>query len=171
MAARPNHSLTRLIISLVVCIAAGCIDAFFALPLISTWFDTLERPAFLPPDQYIVPVTLFVYVLIACTLYLLWQASHVDTQDKALCMAILCFTLILLGLWDYLFFGLRSPFMGMMISVLVIAMLIATMVQAIKVSFGATMLLFPVVVIIFLVAYANYVIVQLNPSLPIFGFS
>jgi tryptophan-rich sensory protein len=155
----------------VASLVLGGINAFLALPQIPAWLDMLQRPAFLPPDPDIVPVILFVYLLLGVILFLLWQASRVDRQDKALCLALVGFTLILMGLWGYLFFGLRSPFMGVMISVFVIAILIAAMVQALKVSFGATMLLFPVVIIIFLAAYANYVIVQLNQSLPIFGFS
>jgi tryptophan-rich sensory protein len=154
---------------MAVCIAAFCINAFLALPLIPAWFATLERPSFLPPDPYLVPSTLFVYLILGLALYQLWQASHVDEQDKMLCLALLFFTLILLGLWCYLFFGLRSPIMGVMISVLVIAVLIATMVQALKVSFGATLLLFPLVILVFIIAYANYLIVELNPSLSVFG--
>lgn len=161
--------LVRLIISLVVCAAAGSINAFLALPLMPGWFDALKRPAFLPPDQYLVPLALLVYLILGFILYFLWQESRGDPQDRRYCIALLFITLIVLDLWGYLFFGLKSPLMGVMGSVLAIAILMATMVQAIRVSFSATLLLFPIVIIVFIMAYANYLIVQLNPFLPAFG--
>ena len=86
-----------------------------------------------------------------------------------LCLTLVLFTIILIGLWGYLFFGLKSPIMGVMISVLVMSMLLATMIQSVKVSFGAMLLLTVVVILTFLIVYTNYLIVQFNPSLPIFG--
>ena len=170
MPAQSNQpSLVHLIVSLAVCVAVGSINAFFALPLIPTWFATLQRPAFLPPDSYLIPFTLFVYLILGFTLYLLWQTSNVNPNERTHCIVFLFFTLIVLDLWGYLFFGLESPLLGVIVSVLVIAMLMATMVQAVKVSFGAALLLFPLVILVFFVAYANYLIVQLNPLLPVLG--
>ena len=92
-----------------------------------------------------------------------------NRHDQLLCLTLVLFTIILIGLWGYLFFGLKSPIMGVMISVLVMSMLLATMIQSVKVSFGAMLLLTVVVILTFLIAYTNYLIVQFNPSLPIFG--
>lgn len=161
--------LGRLIISLAACLIAGYINIIVWLPLIPTWFTTLDRPAFLLPDSYFIPVTLIVYLVFGITLFLHWQASHVDLQDKQLGIAFLIFTLMMLELWGFVFFGLKSPLIGLMISVLAVAMLLATMVHAVRVSFGAALLLFPLVILVFFAAYENYLIVQLNPALPIFG--
>ncbi len=162
-------SLVRLVVSLAVCVAVGSINAFFALPLIPTWFATLQRPAFLPPDAYLIPFALFVYLILGFALYLLWQTSSMNPNDRTHCILFIFFTLIMLDLWGYLFFGLESPLLGVIASVLVIAMIMATMIEAVKISFGAALLLFPLVIIVFFVAYANYLIVQLNPLLPVLG--
>jgi tryptophan-rich sensory protein len=171
MAGRSNlTSLARLIVSLEVCIAIGCSNVFFARSLSPTWFAKLELPVFLPPYQYLIPVTLFIYLILGFVLYLIWQVvSRTDLRDKMRCIVLLCFTLTLMGMWAYLFFDFESPFMGVMIGALVVAMLMATMVQAVRVSFGAAILLFPAVILVFFAAYANYLIVLLNPSLPIIG--
>jgi tryptophan-rich sensory protein len=142
---------------------------FFARPLLPTWFAKLQLPAFLPPYQYLIAVTLFVYLILGFALYLIWQVSRTDLRDKMRCITLLCFTLILMGMWAYLFCTLESPFIGVMIGALVVTMLMATMLETVRVSFSAAMLLFPAVILVFFAAYANYLIVLLNPSLPIIG--
>ncbi|MGD0534500.1 MAG: tryptophan-rich sensory protein [Methanoregula sp.] len=160
----------HLIIPIVLCLAAAGFNAFFALPLLPTWYAGLIKPAFLPVDTFpFVMVVLFVYLLLGCSVIFIWHASRMAKHDQLLCLGLIIFTIILMGLWGYIFFGLKSPFLGVMISVFVISMLIATMLQSVKVSFGAMLLLTVVVILTFLIAYTNYLIVQYNPSLPIFG--
>ena len=169
MPAHPKPPLVRLLISLGACTTAGSITALWMLPKVSPWLANLRRPAFLPQDSWWLPAVMFVYLLLGFTLYLLWQASRVNDVDKKLCLALLWFSVILLSTWGYFFFGLESPIMGMLVGTLAVAMLIAAMVQSVRVSFGATLLLFLLVILVFLAAYANYVILVANPGLAVFG--
>lgn len=144
---------------------AGYFNSLFVLPEIPTWFAALEKPAFVPPDIYFVPIGLLVYALFGCVLFMIWRADVQDKRDKTFCMSLFILSLILNIGWCFLFFALKTPFTGLMISVLTVALLIATMIQALKVSFGASLLLFPLVIIVFMVTYVNYVIVLFNPAL------
>jgi len=163
------HPIIRLFVSIGACIVAGCISAFFIFFQSSAWFSTLEQPSFLPQNLLLILIVMFVYLLLGFTLYLLWQSSKVYEVDKKLCIALLFFTIILLNAWVYMFFGLESPIMGILMGALAVATLIATMVQSVRVSFGATLILFMLVILIFIAAYANYVILEINPSLQVFG--
>jgi tryptophan-rich sensory protein len=152
-------------VSLAICMLAGYVNSFFVLPQIPTWFSGLEKPAFVPPDIYFVPIGLLVYALFGCILFMIWKADVQNSHDKTFCLSLFVLSLILNTGWCYLFFAIKSPFIGLMISVLTVALLIAAMVQALKVSFGASLLLSPLVIIIFLITYVNYVIVMFNPTL------
>ena len=152
-------------VSLAICMLAGYVNSLFVLPEIPTWFAALEKPAFVPPDTYFVPIGLLVYALFGCVLFMIWKADIQNNHDKTFCLSLFILSLLLNIGWCFLFFALKSPFTGLMISVLTVALIIATMVQALKVSFGASLLLFPLVIIIFMVTYVNYVIVLSNPAL------
>jgi translocator protein len=152
-------------VSLAICMLAGYVNSLFVLPETPTWFAALEKPAFVPPDIYFVPIGLLVYALFGCVLFMIWRADVQNSQDKTFCLSLFILSFILNIGWCYLFFAMKSPFIGLMISVLTVALLIAAMVQALKVSFGASLLLFPLVIIIFLITYVNYVIVIANPTL------
>ncbi len=170
MPSRMRLSSGHLIIALVLYLAVAGFNAIFAFPQLPTWYAGLTKPAFLPVDTFpLVMVVLFTYLLLGCSVFFIWHASCMNRHDQLLCLTLIIFTIILTGLWGYLFFGLKSPLMGVMISVLVMSMLIATMIQSVKVSFGAMLLLTVVVILTFLIAYTNYLIVQFNPSLSIFG--
>ena len=158
-----RKSAVQFSISLAICMLAGYLNSLFVLPQIPTWFATLDKPAFVPPDVYFVPLGLLVYALFGCVLFLIWRADVQNSHDKTFCLSLFILGLILNIGWCYLFFAIKSPFTGLMISVLIVALLIAAMVQALKVSFGASLLLFPLVIIMFLITYVNYVIVILNP--------
>jgi len=47
----------RLIVSIVVCQLAGGAGSVFTAPSISTWYITLRKPAFTPPNWVFAPVS------------------------------------------------------------------------------------------------------------------
>jgi tryptophan-rich sensory protein len=55
-----------------------------------------------------------------------------------------------------------------MVILFLFAGLMSTIYQTLRVSFGATLLLLPYLVILFVAAYANYMIVVMNLNLPLF---
>ena len=170
MSLRVGHPSGPLISIVVLFLAAAGFNTYFAFPLLPTWYAGLIKPVSLPVDTFtLIMVVLITYLLLGGSILLIWHASHMKEHDRLLFLAFLTFAIILIGLWGYLFFGLKSPFMGILDSVFVIAMLLATMIQAVRVSFGATLLLTIVVILTFLIAYINYLIIVFNPSLPLFG--
>jgi tryptophan-rich sensory protein len=163
-----RHPLVRLVSSLGICLLAGYFGSLYVVPLLPSWFATLSKPAFVPSDSYIVLAGLLVYVLFGFALYFIWQADPMNYRDKKLCLFFFIFGLVLHVLWVYSFFGLQSPFMGLMISIMLLAILFALIFQTLRVSVGASLFLTPCLIISFIAAYANYLIFVMNPQIPLF---
>ena len=163
-----ENRVVKLVISFGICLLAGYFNSFYAIPAIPLWFASLKKPGFFLPDSLFVPAGLVVYLLLGLTLFFIWKSDTTEHNEKQVCIFLFIFCLILNVLWVYTFFGLQSPFLGLMIIILLFAILMATMYQTLRVSFGATLLLLPYLIVTFLVAYMNYGIVNMNPQLPFF---
>jgi tryptophan-rich sensory protein len=163
-----ENKVVKLVISFGICLIAGYFNSLYALPLVPSWFASLKKPGFIPPDPYFVPIGLVVYLLLGLSLYFIWNSGTGNYKEKQFCLFLFISSLILNVLWVYTFFGLRSPFTGLMVILFLFAGLMSTIYQTLRVSFGATLLLLPYLVILFVAAYANYMIVVMNPNLPLF---
>jgi tryptophan-rich sensory protein len=132
----------RVIISVLVCQAAGLIGSVFTRPAISTWYAELQKPRFTPPDWVFGPVWISLYILMGIATFLIWRRGfHHQVVRRAL--AIFGVQLVLNALWSFLFFGLRSPLAGLIgISLLGIA-IILTIRSFLAVSRTAALLLIP----------------------------
>ncbi len=163
-----DNKFVKLVLSFGICLLVGYFNSLYALPLIPSWFASLKKPNFFLPDSIFVPAGWVVYLLLGLTLYFIWKSDTTEHHEKHVCIFLFIFGLILNCVWVYTFFGLRSPFFGLMIMVFLFAILMATMYQTVRVSFGATMFLLPYLIVTFAVAYTNYRIVIMNPSIPFF---
>lgn len=99
--------LARLVVSLVLPLAAGAVGGIATASSVSTWYPTLIRPSWTPPDWLFGPVWTLLYILMGIALWLVWRGG---IKDHAARIAVTFFG-IQLGLnllWSVLFFGLRS---------------------------------------------------------------
>ena len=74
---------------------------------VDTWYRTLRRPAWNPPDWVFGPVWTLLYVGMAVAAWRVWRASEVPAARQTL--ALFGAQLALNALWSVLFFGLRQP--------------------------------------------------------------
>jgi translocator protein len=94
---------------------AGVIGSIFTSESVLTWYQTIEKPSFSPPNWLFGPVWTTLYVLMGISLFLIWRATSTtnfpkDRRGRKI-MAFIAFgsQLILNVLWSFIFFGLRSP--------------------------------------------------------------
>ena len=159
----------RFIISIAVCFGAGYLASLYALPLIPVWFNYLNKPDFIPPDSFFLPIGLIMYFILGLSLYFIWS-SEGNRKDTTLCLYLFIAGLILNVLWFYVFFGLQSPLMAFMIMVMLLAVLASTIFQSFRVSIAACILLVPYLIICLILAIVNYSIYLMNPGLPLMVF-
>lgn len=94
-------SIFKLALAILICEGAGILGSLATAPSISSWYNTLARPSFSPPNWIFAPVWTSLYLLMGVSLYLVWRKK-----------GNLNWFWVQLGLnvvWSFLFFGFRSP--------------------------------------------------------------
>jgi tryptophan-rich sensory protein len=132
----------KFVIAILVCQIAGFIGSIFTRSSIFTWYPTLIKPYFTPPDRLFAPIWISLYILIGIATFLVWQRGfHHQVVRRAL--ALFGVQLILNALWSFFFFGLKSPLAGLIeIAILGIA-IILTIRSFLQISRTAGLLLIP----------------------------
>jgi benzodiazapine receptor len=152
----------KLVTSLTICLFAGFIGSIFTGPSIPTWYATLIKPSFNPPDWIFAPVWTTLFFLMGISLYLVWNKG---LQDKKVKTSLFTFgvQLVLNVLWSFLFFGLHSPFYAFLEITILWAAIMLTIVNFFKVSRTAGLLLLPYIFWVSFAAILNFSIWRLNP--------
>ena len=156
-----KSDIIKLIVSILICQAAGLIGSFFTIPAIPTWYAMLKKPSFNPPNWVFGPVWTTLFVMMGVAVFLVWRKG-LNTSQVKIALSIFGVQLILNTLWSLLFFGLRSPLAGLIeIWVLWIAITL-TLVFFLKISLAAGLLLLPYLAWVSFAAILNLAIWRLN---------
>jgi translocator protein len=145
--------------SVIVCEAAGLVGSAFTISAIPTWYQTLNKPWFTPPNWLFAPVWLTLYLLMGVTLYLLWGKR----QQAGAALAAFAAQLLLNVAWSVVFFGAHELFYGFAVIAALWTAVLVTIVLSFRVSHGAAALLVPYVVWVTIASALNYYVWVLNP--------
>ncbi|HJY12901.1 MAG TPA: TspO/MBR family protein, partial [Flavobacterium sp.] len=103
----------KIAIALLVCLAVGYSASTVTRPSVETWYPTLIKPIFNPPNWIFMPMWTLLYILMAVAAGLVWD--KIKEQNDAVKKALLFFIiqLTLNAIWSYLFFGLKNPLLAL----------------------------------------------------------
>jgi len=151
----------KLVVSIVACLAAGAIGSIFTRSAIPTWYATLEKPIFSPPNWLFAPVWTLLYILMGVAAFLVWRKGLENRQIK---MALIVFLiqLVLNALWSVVFFGLESPLCGFIVIVVLWAAILITVIKFFRISRVASGLMWPYLLWVTFAAVLNASIWLLN---------
>jgi benzodiazapine receptor len=153
--------ILQLVVSIVLCQSAGLLGSFFTIPAIPTWYSTLNKPAFSPPNWLFGPVWISLYTLIGVSLFMIWnKAEKGSYRRKALVLFFI--QLVLNALWSVFFFGLRSPLAGLIEMAFLWSALALTIYYFFKLSQWAGILLLPYLVWVSFAFILNFSLWILN---------
>ena len=122
----------KLIISLVLPLAAGAIGSIFTSGAIETWYLTLNKPSFTPPDWLFGPVWTLLFLLMGIALYLIWsfdpaapklqrgEQAQDKQKEKSNLVRLFIFHLIINALWSIVFFGLHEILLAFIVIILLL---------------------------------------------------
>ncbi|MFC2025212.1 TspO/MBR family protein [Chloroflexota bacterium] len=165
---RERHKMTwtrdivKLIVSIATCLCAGAIGSIFTTPAIPTWYATLEKPPFNPPNWLFAPAWTTLYLLMAISAFIIWRRS-VNNRQGQKSLIIFLIQLILNALWSAVFFGLESPLYGIIIIIALWAAILLTILMFFRLSLLAGWLLLPYIGWVTFAAILNIYIFILNP--------
>ena len=156
------HSIPRLLAAVLFCIIVGSLGSIVTVSGPGTWYATLEKPFFSPPNWVFGPVWITLFTLMGIALYLVWDAG---TSNRHVQIALVIFGIqfALNVLWSFLFFGKQSPYLGLLDIVLLWILIVLTMYQFAKINTWAAILLVPYIAWVTLATALNYAIYVLNP--------
>lgn len=100
-------SFFRLVVAVGLCLAVGAIGSMFTTPKIPTWYAGLSKPAWTPPDLAFPFVWTILYVLMAVTLWRLWQL-HNPSPERRRAVILFFVQLALNAAWSPVFFGMEA---------------------------------------------------------------
>lgn len=147
----------KFILALVVCFAASAIGSLFTFSAIPTWYATLNKASFNPPNWIFGPVWTLLYFLMAITLYLIWTHKKNVQAERWFYLQ-----LIFNAMWSVVFFGLHQPLTSFIIIVLLFLSIVATMFWTKKTTKTGAYLMVPYLIWIIFAAILNLMVVILN---------
>lgn len=146
----------KLFLSIVICLSAGFIGSVFTTPAIPVWYASLNKPFFNPPSWVFAPVWTTLYILMGVSLSYFWTKKGLAARK---------WFFIQLGLntfWSIAFFGIKNPFLGLIVIVALIISIVKTIQLAQKVNTSAAKLLYPYLAWVSFASFLNFSIVVLN---------
>ena len=144
---------------IAICFAAAGIGSWFTSASVATWYQTLQRPAYNPPDWVFGPVWSVLYLSMAIAAWLVWHRSRGASGP----LRIFAVQLALNITWSALFFGLRNPGAAFAEILLLWAAILATVFAFFRQSRLASGLLLPYLIWVTFAAALNFSIWRLNP--------
>ena len=152
----------KIAIALLVCLAVGYSASTVTRPSVETWYPTLIKPIFNPPNWIFMPMWTLLYILMAVAAGLVWD--KIKEQNDAVKKALLFFIiqLTLNAIWSYLFFELKNPMLALVEIVLLWLMIYETYLKFSKINKTAGYLLIPYLAWVAFAAVLNASIWWLN---------
>jgi benzodiazapine receptor len=137
------NKISRVAIVVVICLVVGYVSGMVTRTSITTWYPTLVKPSFNPPNWIFAPVWTSLYVMMGVAAGFIW--NQITTQKAAVTKALQFFTiqLVLNALWSYLFFGLHNLMLATIEVVLLWLMIFETYSQFAKINKTASYLMLP----------------------------
>jgi benzodiazapine receptor len=155
-------NILKLVASIILCQLAGLIGSLATVPSIPTWYESLKKPSFNPPNWIFGPVWTGLYTLMGISLFMVWQKRADHPQVKT-ALFFFFIQLILNALWSVAFFGLRSPLLGLIDIVLLWIAILLTIKSFFGISKTAALLLLPYILWVSFAVLLNFSLWILNP--------
>lgn len=158
----PTISIPKLVAAVLACNVIGSLGSLVTVTGPGSWYAALEKPFFSPPGWVFAPVWITLFTLMGIALYLIWECGT-DKREVRIALALFGVQFFFNVLWSFLFFGLRSPILGLVDIVILWILIAATILAFYRVRRSAAWLLVPYICWVTLATAVNYGVWALNP--------
>jgi tryptophan-rich sensory protein len=155
------QSYPKLAASVLLCVIVGSLGSLVTITGPGSWYATLQKPFFAPPNWVFAPVWITLFVLMGGALYLVWE-SGTERRDVQVALGVFGVQFIMNVLWSFLFFGLQSPLLGLVDILLLWIMIVVTIWAFYRVKKLAAYLLIPYIAWVSLASALNGAIYFMN---------
>ncbi len=158
-----NKSIFRallLVACIFLCLSAGFIGSYFTMSQISSWYSTLQKPIWTPPNWLFGPVWTLLYIMMGVSLWLV--VPQAGRRGYLWALSFFAAQLALNTMWSIIFFGWHQTGWAFVEIVALWIAILATIVSFWPISRVAALLLVPYLVWVSYASALNFAIWSLN---------
>ncbi len=153
--------IPKLAVSVLICLIAGFLGSLATTPSIPTWYASLTKPAWTPPNWLFGPIWTILYILLGVAAFIVWREGF-QRKEVKIALGIFSLQLILNILWSVVFFAFRSILGAFIIILIFWIMILITIITFYRVSKPAAIILIPYITWVTIAAALNYTVYILN---------
>jgi tryptophan-rich sensory protein len=156
-----HGSKKPILIAFLLAIAVGGIGG--AVTEIGTWYTSLIKPSWQPPDWAFGPIWTLIYITTGIAGVRAWRLG--DARQRRMFLIALLINCVLNVVWSLLFFKMQRPDLALIEVVALWLSIVPLIVLPLRYSPRSSLLLLPYLAWVSVAAYLNLTIVRLNPIL------
>ena len=149
-----------LMVFIILCFSTAALGSVFTNSSLKTWYPTIKKPSWNPPDKVFAPVWTVLYLMMAVAGRMVWE--RLSQKGFSAPMALFFIQLVLNAVWSVVFFGLRSPGWAFLEVILLWVFISLTMISFWTVYWVAGVLFLPYLLWVSFAAVLNFTIWRLN---------
>ena len=146
--------------AVLICIGVGVLGSYFTIAEIPTWYASLNKPFFSPPNWVFGPVWTILYALMGISIVMVLEKA--PKTKKNIFLGYFGLQLLLNFFWSVVFFGAHQPLFafGIIIALWINIMYLILIYR--KYSLTSALLLVPYLLWVSFASILNLAIVVLN---------
>jgi benzodiazapine receptor len=152
-------NLPKLLASIILCLGVGSLGSFFTVSEIASWYATLQKPFFSPPNYLFGPVWTILYILMGVSLAIVWSSKK-KGKEKAIKLFLI--QLALNFFWSIIFFAWHSPELAFIEIIVMWIFIFLTIKAFLPISKISAYLLYPYLAWVSFASILNLFVAILN---------
>jgi tryptophan-rich sensory protein len=149
-----------LVVLVGLCLAVGALGGWVTADSVKTWYPTIAKPSFTPPNWLFGPVWTLLYVMMGVAAWRVWRRASARMRRGPL--ALFGLQLALNLAWSVVFFGTHLIGGAVVVIVVLEAAILATLISFRNIDRIAAALLVPYALWVAFAAALNIAIWRLN---------
>jgi translocator protein len=155
------NKILKIILCIMIPLGIGGISGFFTASNIPTWYATLNKPWFSPPNYLFGPVWTSLYIMMGIALYLIIE-SNANEPLKRKAYMYWGIQMILNFLWSIIFMHFHQIGLALIEIIAMWVMILMTILTFSKINKTAAYLLVPYISWVSFATILNFSIFMLN---------
>jgi len=151
----------KMAISIVICLGIGLLSGIATSSSIQSWYTTLNKPSFNPPNWLFAPAWTILYTLMGISVAYIWHAGWKNTEVKT-AIFIFAAQLMLNAFWSVAFFGMQNPPLALAVILILWVLIFICIVRFKPIKALAAYLLIPYLLWVTFATVLNVSIILLN---------
>jgi len=137
------QKIIRIAVVLTTCLLVGYFSGMVTRDSITTWYPTLVKPSFNPPNWVFAPAWTILYIMMGVAGGMVWNRLEQDPENVKKAFTFFIIQLALNAAWSVIFFYFHNPFLALIEVILFWLLIFETHIQFKKIDKTAGLLFIP----------------------------